>query len=33
VPDHGFGLDAAQDEHAGAEAIDPDAPAAAGTAP
>lgn len=27
LPDHGFGLDAAQDGHAGAEAIDPDAPA------
>jgi spermidine/putrescine transport system ATP-binding protein len=26
LPNHGFGLDATQDEHAGAEAIDPDAP-------
>jgi spermidine/putrescine transport system ATP-binding protein len=25
-PDHGFGLDATQDEHAGAQEIDPDAP-------
>jgi spermidine/putrescine transport system ATP-binding protein len=32
LPDHGFGLDAAQDEHAGAEAIDPDAPAPGGAA-
>jgi spermidine/putrescine transport system ATP-binding protein len=32
LPDHGFGLDATQDEHAGAEAIDPDAPAPAGAA-
>jgi spermidine/putrescine transport system ATP-binding protein len=30
LPDHGFGLDAAQDEHAGAEEIDPDAPAVGG---
>ena len=28
--DHGFGLDAAQDEHAGAEEIDPEAPAPGG---
>jgi spermidine/putrescine transport system ATP-binding protein len=32
LPDHGFGLDATQDEHAGAEDIDPDAPAPAGAA-
>jgi spermidine/putrescine transport system ATP-binding protein len=32
LPDHGFGLDATQDEHAGAEAIDPDAPAPGGAA-
>jgi spermidine/putrescine transport system ATP-binding protein len=32
LPDHGFGLDAAQDGHAGAEAIDPDAPAPGGAA-
>jgi spermidine/putrescine transport system ATP-binding protein len=31
-PDHGFGLDAAQDGHAGAEDIDPDAPAPGGAA-
>jgi spermidine/putrescine transport system ATP-binding protein len=30
LPDHGFGLDATQDEHAGAEDIDPDVPAAGG---
>ena len=30
LPDHGFGLDATQDEHAGAEDIDPDAPAPGG---
>jgi spermidine/putrescine transport system ATP-binding protein len=29
-PGHGFGLDAAQDEHAGAEDADPDAPASGG---
>ena len=28
VPRHGFGLDAAQDEHAGAEEVDPEAPGA-----
>ena len=33
IPDHGFGLDAAQDGHAGAEEIDPDAPAPGGAAP
>jgi spermidine/putrescine transport system ATP-binding protein len=32
VPDHGFGLDATQDEHAGSEEIDPDAPVAGGAA-
>jgi spermidine/putrescine transport system ATP-binding protein len=32
LPDHGFGLDATQDEHAGAEAIDPDAPTPGGAA-
>jgi spermidine/putrescine transport system ATP-binding protein len=32
LPDHGFGLDATQDEHAGAEAIDRDAPAPGGAA-
>jgi spermidine/putrescine transport system ATP-binding protein len=32
LPDHGFALDATQDEHAGAEEIDPDAPAPGGTA-
>ena len=32
LPDHGFGLDAAQDGHAGAEEIDPDAPAPGGAA-
>ncbi len=32
LPDHGFGLDAAQDGSAGAEEIDPDAPAPGGAA-
>ena len=32
LPDHGFGLDAAQDLHAGTEEIDPDAPAPGGAA-
>jgi spermidine/putrescine transport system ATP-binding protein len=31
-PDHGFGLDATQDEHAGAQEIDPDAPTPGGAA-
>ena len=32
LPGHGFGLDHAQDEHAGADEVDPDAPAAGGAA-
>ena len=32
LPDHGFGLDATQDEHAGAQEIDPDGPAPSGAA-
>jgi spermidine/putrescine transport system ATP-binding protein len=32
LPDHGFGLDATQDEHAGADSIDPDAPTPGGAA-